>query len=290
MDEQRIRSVIESILFVSEKPVSLKEITGVLGEGFDTKGVKRILDEMISAYNTANGGLIIREVANAYQMCTNPENAEYLRRLIDIRPFRLSRAALETLAIIAYRQPITKSEVEEIRGVDSTGAIRVLMEKRLIKIMGKKDEPGRPFLYQTTKEFMEFFDLKSLSDLPTLKDLEQIAREINEESGVVSQKVQDVTSTTDTPPKIDATKFVEKDNTEEIVTSEESREEVVVEEFDKALKRVETSNKLVRETLGISDTQNLSEDDPSKTAIDPDVQGEAQNTKVATDEKEKEQI
>lgn len=286
MDEQRIRSVIESILFVSEKPVSLREIIDVLGEGFDARGVKRIMDEMISAYNAANGGLIIREVANAYQFSTNPENAEYLRRLIDIRPFRLSRAALETLAIIAYRQPVTKSEIEEIRGVDSTSAVRVLMERRLIRIVGKKDEPGRPFLYGTTKEFMEFFDLKSLSDLPTLKDLEQVASEINEESGATAQRVEGTISDVELPQNKDTTRLVERDTTVEMVASEESKEEVVIEEFDEALKRVEDSNKLVRETLGISDTQNLLGDDLSERTGSPEVEGEGLKTEGTPDDKE----
>lgn len=288
MDEHRIRSVIESILFVSEKPVSLREIVDVLGEGFDTRGVKRIIDEMISTYNTSNGGLIIREVANAYQLCTNPENAEYLRRLIDIRPFRLSRAALETLAIIAYRQPVTKSEIEEVRGVDSTAAVRVLMERRLIKIVGKKDEPGRPFLYGTTKEFMEFFDLRSLSDLPTLKDLEQVASEINEESGAALQKVEGVISDVEVPQNKDTAKLVERDTTGEMVAPEESKEDVVIEEFDEALKRVESSNKLVRETLGISDTQSLLEDDLSQRTGSLGVEGEDLKTEENHYEKKEE--
>ncbi|MCX7958287.1 MAG: SMC-Scp complex subunit ScpB [Deltaproteobacteria bacterium] len=256
MDELRVKSIIESILFVSDRPITARDIADVLGEGFDAKGVRRHLEEMIAEYENRKGGIFLREVAGGFQLYTNPENAEYLKKLIDVKPFRLSRAALETLAIVAYRQPVTKSEVEEIRGVDSSGALRVLIEKKLVRIVGKKDEPGRPFLYGTTKEFLEFFDLKSLADLPTLKDLEQIAKEINEESGA-SAPVQSQDNTVKEGGQVISKDIILKEDTvSEEPGQEQIQEETIVSQFEEALRKVETSNKSVKETLGLSDKEN----------------------------------
>ncbi len=254
MDEQRIKSVIESILFVSDRPVTPRDIADVLGDGFDAKGVRKYLEEMMVSYENQKGGIFLREVAGGFQLYTNPENAEYLKKLIDVKPFKLSRAALETLAIVAYRQPVTKSEVEEIRGVDSTGAMRVLIEKKLVKIVGKKDEPGRPFLYGTTKEFLEFFDLKSLAELPTLKDLEQIAKEINEESGAsavqTTQAAQEILQN-----QTISKEAVLKDEDTGSEEQEQIQEEMAASQFEEALTRIEQSNKSVKENLGLSESE-----------------------------------
>ncbi|MGB9599540.1 MAG: SMC-Scp complex subunit ScpB, partial [Myxococcota bacterium] len=245
-----------------------RELADILGEPFDTKGVKKMLDELIPFYESSGGGILLREVANGYQFITNPENAEYLRKMIDIKPFKLSRAALETLAIVAYRQPVTKSEVEEIRGVDSSGALRVLIEKRLVRIVGKKDEPGRPFLYGTTKEFMEFFDLKSLADLPTLKDLEQIAREINEESGVA--KYQEVVQyqNTESEATLNKEEMLKEEIMEEVQDTEELQEEHIAQQFEEALKRVENTNKMVKESLGLIDVKDATVHNGAERASD----------------------
>jgi len=123
-------------------------------------------------YRERNAGLLIVEIANGYQMVTNSEYADWVRKFKSTQvSSKLSMPALETLAIIAYRQPIIRAEVEQIRGVNSDSAIKTLYEKRLIKIMGRKEAPGRPFLYGTTREFLQYFGLKDLTELPTLKDL-----------------------------------------------------------------------------------------------------------------------
>ncbi|MCX7943782.1 MAG: SMC-Scp complex subunit ScpB [Deltaproteobacteria bacterium] len=261
MDEQRVKSIIESILFVSEKPITVKDIVDVLGEGFDTKTVRKVLEDMVHIYESRKGGILLREVAGGFQLYTNPENSEYLRRLIDVKPFKLSRAALETLAIIAYRQPITRAEIDDLRGVDSSGALRVLVERRLVRIVGKKDEPGRPFLYGTTKEFLEFFDLKSLAELPTLKDLQQVAREFNEESGVASGQLTQSSMLTEqdsSQPQVVSL----KDNNlirggdeggKEEEPDGDNREEIITLQLEEALKRVEMSNKAVKDNLGLNE-------------------------------------
>lgn len=261
MDEQRVRSIIESILFVSDRPIQAREIAEILGEGFDTKTVKKILEDMTASYENSKGGIMLREVASGYQLYTNPENAEYLKKMIDIKPFKLSRASLETLAIVAYRQPVTKAEIEEIRGVDCGGALRVLIEKKLVRIVGKKDEPGRPFLYGTTREFLEFFDLKSLADLPTLKDLEQIKKEINEESGVAySQPVQS-DNKAEEPSNRDETAVQKVVISESEEDKEELKEEEVAQNFDEALKRIEETNKVVSKALGLEEKKGEGEGD-----------------------------
>jgi segregation and condensation protein B len=130
------------------------------------------MEDLMKEYRERNAGLLIVEIANGYQMVTNSEYADWVRKFKSTQvSSKLSMPALETLAIIAYRQPIIRAEVEQIRGVNSDSAIKTLYEKRLIKIMGRKEAPGRPFLYGTTREFLQYFGLKDLTELPTLKDL-----------------------------------------------------------------------------------------------------------------------
>lgn len=170
MDSKEKKDIIELLIFSSGEPInisSIKEITG-----FPEEEIKLLLDELIMEYEARNGGIVIKEIAGGYQMITNPQYAGWVKKIKkNINQVRLSMAALETLAIIAYKQPIIKAEIEQIRGVNSDGAIKTLLERRLIRIVGKKEAPGRPFLYGTTKEFLEYFGLKDLTELPTLKDL-----------------------------------------------------------------------------------------------------------------------
>ena len=120
---------------------------------------------------------MLHEVAGGWQLRTSPDNADFARRFLRVKPQRLTRAALETLAIIAYRQPVTRPEIEDIRGVDCGAVVKALLERRLIKILGKKEEPGRPILYGTTREFLEFFALKDLASLPTLREFHELSEE-----------------------------------------------------------------------------------------------------------------
>lgn len=170
MEEREKKSILEIILFLSGEPITismLKEVTQL-----PETEIKRLIQELIVQYREGNRGLLIVEIANGYQMVTNPEFAEWVRKFKSTQfASRLSMPALETLAIIAYKQPIIKAEIEQIRGVSSDSAIKTLLERRLIKVMGRKDVPGRPFLYGTTREFLQYFGLKDLTELPTLREL-----------------------------------------------------------------------------------------------------------------------
>lgn len=169
-----VRAIIESLLFVSEVPLSLAKIKSVLAM-YTHAEITEALNELRQEYSGEGHGFFLAEVAQGYQFRSKPEYGQWIRELKKITPTRLSQAALETLAIIAYKQPILRSEVESIRGVDVGGILRLLLEKRLIKILGRKNVPGRPIIYGTTQRFLEFFSLKDISSLPTLEDVGELA-------------------------------------------------------------------------------------------------------------------
>src|ERR1700684_4422901 len=142
--------------------------------------VQKALAEMASQYATENRGIVIDKVAGGSQMRTPREHASYVRKLLAARPPRLSRPLMETVAIIAYRQPITRPEIEQLRGVDTGGVLETLLEKRLVKIAGRKEAPGRPMVYETTAEFLELFGLKDLEGLPDLSEFRELARAVEQ--------------------------------------------------------------------------------------------------------------
>ncbi len=170
MEDSQLKAVLESLIFVSEGPLPvdrMKEVTGA-----PKRDLQRLLGEMVEDYRRSERGFFLMEVAEGFQFRTRPEHAEWVKKLKKVKTAALSQPALETLAIVAYRQPVVRMDVEKIRGVDSGGVLRTLLEQRLIKIIGKKDVAGKPLVYGTSKKFLEVFGLKDLSDLPTLKDLE----------------------------------------------------------------------------------------------------------------------
>ena len=173
---EELKNIIESLIFVSKEPLSLPEIKKILPE-VDTGEIRAALDTLSQEYEENRRGFYLREVAGGYQFRSRPEYRHWITELIKPNPVRLSKAALETLAIIAYRQPIIRSDIEHIRGVDSGGILRMLMEKKLIRALGRKDIPGRPLIYATTKQFLALFDLKDLKDLPSLKEIEAFGKQ-----------------------------------------------------------------------------------------------------------------
>lgn len=173
MSGTSLKSVVESLLFVSEAPLTMERLCTILEE-YERDEIKAALAALVDDYRTAERGVCLVEVAGGWQMRSRPENADFLRRMQRGRTFRFSRSALETLAIIAYRQPITRAEVEYLRGVDSGAVLKTLLEKKLIRILGKKDIPGRPLIYGTSREFLETFNLKDLASLPTLKEVQEL--------------------------------------------------------------------------------------------------------------------
>jgi segregation and condensation protein B len=175
MDIREIKSIVESLLFVAGDAVPIKEICSIIS--IDETTLRRIVKQMMDSFDEENRGIQIIEVNNCYQLCTKPEHYEYIERLVKPQSRQgLSQASLETLAIIAYKQPITKSQIDYIRGVKSDGCISRLMEKELIYEAGRLEGPGRAILYGTTDNFLQLFGLKSIEELPVL-------REFNEEAG-----------------------------------------------------------------------------------------------------------
>ncbi len=169
-----LKNIVESLLFVAEAPLTVDRIKNVITVA-ETGEIRKALSALSTEYNTRKGGFFLREVAGGYQFRTRPEYMEWIKRLLNPNPPRISRAALETLAIIAYKQPVLRSDVEQIRGVDCGGILRTLLERKLIRILGRKELPGRPLIYGTTKQFLEVFDLKDLKDLPTPKEIEAMS-------------------------------------------------------------------------------------------------------------------
>jgi len=183
-DVSHVKYIIESLLFVSEVPVPISQIKKTL-ENLTSNQIRKALTELKLEYEIRRGGFYLSEVAGGYQLRTRPEYKDWIKKFIRSRPVRLSRASLETLAIIAYKQPITRSEIEHIRGVDSSGIVRTLVDYKLIRIIGRKEVPGRPMLFSTSKKFLEVFELKDLTDLPspdkfTVTDQIEIEEEVQE--------------------------------------------------------------------------------------------------------------
>jgi len=172
-DAASIQSIIESLLFVADGPLSVDQIKKALPEA-DTETIKAALSALKDEFDNRNGGLVLHEVAGGFQFRTRPEYKEYIQRLLQPSPARLSKAALETLSIIAYRQPVMRSEIEHIRGVNSGNTIRLLLDRKLIRILGRREIPGRPMVYATTQKFLETFDLKDLKDLPTPREIDDL--------------------------------------------------------------------------------------------------------------------
>ncbi len=172
----RLKSVVESLIFVSEEPVSLDKLCDILEES-SREDIRNALGELQRDYDAPERGVFLAEVAKGWQIRTREENSDYVRRLVKTKISRFSQSALETLAIVAYSQPITRAEIEYFRGVDSGGVLKTLLEKKLVKILGKKDIPGRPLIYGTTREFLEVFGLKDLKSLPSLREIEELALE-----------------------------------------------------------------------------------------------------------------
>ncbi|MBU4185432.1 MAG: SMC-Scp complex subunit ScpB [Proteobacteria bacterium] len=174
-----IKNIIESLLFVAEDPLTIDSIKKVL-DSTDSNVIRNVLNELSIEYEARKGGFFLREVAGGYQIRTRPEYSQWIRRLLRPNPFRLSNAALETLAIVAYKQPVIRSDIEHIRGVDCGGILRMLLERKLVRVIGRKEIPGRPIIYATTKKFLELFELRDLKDLPSPKEIEELGNSSSE--------------------------------------------------------------------------------------------------------------
>ena len=174
LDDAQLKHLVEAIVFAADKPVTmqrLRQLTRIA----DAARLEQALDELDRDY--AGRGIALQRVSGGYQFRTNTAYSGWVQQLIAGRPVRLSRAQLETLAIVAYRQPITRPEIDEIRGVDSSATLRLLLDRSLIRVLGKREEVGRPMLYGTTGEFLDFFSLQDLRELPTLREYSELTAE-----------------------------------------------------------------------------------------------------------------
>jgi segregation and condensation protein B len=174
--DAQLKAVLEAIVYVTDEPLSAQQMAAALEQPLDK--VKRLLDELVVDYGKADRGLTVREVAGGYKMATKPEHHEAVRAFVKklTPPLKLSLAALETLAVVAYKQPVTAPEIMEIRGVQGAGVLKTLLDRKLISESGRKNVVGKPILYKTTKDFLVQFGLKDLSELPTLKEFEELGR------------------------------------------------------------------------------------------------------------------
>jgi segregation and condensation protein B len=195
LPDEQLRAVVEAVIYITDEPLSADQIATALQQ--PAARIGQVLEELTAEYNKPEHGLTIREVAGGYKMSTKAEHHEAIRAFVkNLKPpLKLSLAALETLALIAYKQPITAPEVMEVRGVQGAGVIKTLIDRKLIATAGRKTVLGKPILYKTTKEFLVQFGLKDLSELPTLKEFEELGRLSMGDEDMPSE-----TSQTATPP------------------------------------------------------------------------------------------
>ena len=180
MEPQDRRRILEALLLSSSEPVTAARLGRVVPES-SAREVREDIDAINESYAAEGRGFRIEEVSGGYQLRTLPELAAFVQQLEPVPPLRMSRASLETLAIIAYKQPVTRAEIEHVRGVDAGPLLRGLLERRLARIAGHREVPGRPILYATTPRFLEVFGLAGLSDLPTLREIEERLAQLREE-------------------------------------------------------------------------------------------------------------
>ena len=177
MDETNLKAIIESLLLISDKPLTVDKLRALFDGKFDKEALNKIFKELKQDYE--NRSLQIQEVASGYQLATRHEYAEWIRKFHKAdRAAHLSKQALDTLSIISYKQPITRMEIDNIRGVDSAGVIKTLLEKKLARIMGRREVPGRPIMYGTSRKFLEYFGLKNIADMPSLEEFKEQNLEI----------------------------------------------------------------------------------------------------------------
>lgn len=211
LTKKKVKSILEALFFNNEDPIKMEEL--VQSIEIERKDIEEALEELIADYNQRAGGLCIVKVAGGYQMCSSPENEPWIKRMFQERgKQKLSIAALETLAIIVYKQPITRMEIEEIRGVNIDGVMKHLLNLGLINHGGRKEVIGRPFLYITTRKFLEYFGLNSLKDLPKVENFITLAEENDQKKNIENTDVSEEN-------KIDNVNNPVQDNSNSLVNS-----------------------------------------------------------------------
>ena len=195
---ENLKNIIDSLLFVAEETLSLDRLKKILPQA-DAEAIREAVAALQAEYDARPGGFYLAEVAGGYQFRSRPEYTPWIRRMVDPKPLRLSKAAMETLAVIAYKQPIIRADVEHIRGVDCGGVLRQLLERKLVRVLGRKEIPGRPLIYATTKKFLETFDLRDLRDLPTPQEVAEFGKPPLEERGHITIEPDEETQLPEEP-------------------------------------------------------------------------------------------
>ena len=258
---EEIVRVIESLLLASPAPLTIdgaREATGLAKEA-----LQLALAVLAERYREGTSGIVLLEVAGAWQLRTSTASAEYVRRLLRVRPQRLTKAALETLALVAYRQPVTRAEVEDVRGVDCGAVIKALLERKLVRIMGKKEELGRPLLYGTTREFQEFFGLKSLEQLPTLREFHELSEESR---SIVEEELPPP------PAGISGISELASQALKEKLDAGAAEDEAALDYLEAAMAEAEARSKLVGEHIAAesaAEPDDAAEPAPAKPATPP---------------------
>jgi segregation and condensation protein B len=222
-DDARLKAILEAIVYITDEPLSAQQMAAALAQPLDK--VKRLLDGLVADYARPERGLSVREVAGGYKMSTKAEHHEAVRAFVKklTPPLKLSLAALETLAVVVYKQPVTAPEIMDIRGVQGAGVLKTLLDRKLIAEAGRKKVVGQPILYKTTKEFLVQFGLKDLSELPTIKEFEELGRmELVEETPAQESPSEE------TP--VQAAASIEEPAAEETAAEETTTEEKAAEE------------------------------------------------------------
>ncbi|MGQ0504020.1 MAG: SMC-Scp complex subunit ScpB [Myxococcaceae bacterium] len=238
LSPERVQSVLESLLFVADRPLSVDQLYE--STAIDRELIAQALDKISGRMRDGVAGVVLHEVAGGWQFRTDPGSSEYVRRYLRVKPQRLTRAAVESLAIIAYRQPVTRPEIEDIRGVDCAAVMKALLDRKLIKILGKKEEVGRPILYGTTREFLEFFALKDLSSLPTLREFQELTREHQE---IVEKETSPRPTAEGTVAALADPEF------EKRLEASNQESEAALEELETAMSKAEKQSKSVATAL-----------------------------------------
>jgi segregation and condensation protein B len=204
-EDAQIKAILEAIVYITDEPLSAQQMSAALQQPLDK--IKRLLDELVEEYALPKHGLSIREIAGGYKMATKAEHHEAVRAFVKklTPPLKLSLAALETLSVIAYKQPVTAPEIMDIRGVQGAGVLKTLLDRKLIAEGGRKAVVGKPILYKTTKEFLVQFGLKDLTELPTVKEFEELGRlELVEEAVVEEAVLPEPPAAEPTAPEVEA--------------------------------------------------------------------------------------
>ena len=230
---ERALQVLEALFFAAEKPLDMPMLEEATQ--FPKELLTNALEDLKKAYPPGGTrGVQLLDLGGRWQLRTEPQVGAYVRRMLQVKPMRLTRAALETLAIVAYRQPITRPEMEDLRGVDCGAVTKALLERKLIRILGKKDEPGRPLLYGTSKEFLELFNLRDLTQLPTLREFQELSEE--------SRKIVEE-ETPSAPPVAGLTALAHDPAVAERIAQATAESESALEQLETAMDRADETQK-----------------------------------------------